>query len=422
MALYSDGMADRDVHVLIGSAVLSLPAHARYRLAADDAGVHILPLDTASRALLTRKPPIMTDLADIAAKLGMRVSAAPKPAEPPPPVEPVVRSRAIRPEDITEMIGQDRVRVQMMLAAQAAMAEREHGAPDAMPPHTLLSGPRGTGKTTLAKITASLIGGQLVETTASAVNDVPVLARKLASLADDDVLFIDEIHGLKRPAQELLYTAMEDGTISMRAGQGVDVKTVNVQLKRFCLIGATTIQGLLEGPMLDRFGLVGKLVYYRDDELQAIITKRAEKLSTKIDDDAAAMLASRSKGTARIAVRLLDQCRSYVVGMQRTTDVLITVANVEDVLQLHDIDALGLESDERDILAALCRPEHNGRGISVDAISALTGLEDATVKQIEPLLLRLGLMVRTSRGRKATKAGFEHLGVDPPADAGFDVA
>lgn len=421
MALYSDGTADRDVHVLIGRSVVSLPGRARCRVVVRDDGVSILPLDPASRALLTRKPPTMTDLSDIAAKLGMRVSAQPKP-EPAPEPEPVVKSRAMRPEDITEMVGQDRVRVQMMLAAQAAMAEREHGAPDAMPPHTLLSGPRGTGKTTLAKITASLIGGQLVETIASAVNDVPVLARKLATLQDDDVLFIDEIHGLKRPAQELLYTAMEDGTISMRTGQGIDVKTVNVQLKRFCLIGATTIQGLLEGPMLDRFGLVGRLVYYSDSELTTIITKRAEKLSTKIDDDAAAMLATRSKGTARIAVRLLDQCRAYVVGMQRTTDVLITVTNVEDVLALHEIDALGLESDERDILAALCNPEHNGRAIGIETLSQLTGLEEVTVKAIEPLLLRLKLMIRTSRGRKATKAAYEHLGIDAPADAGFDVA
>jgi Holliday junction DNA helicase RuvB len=403
-----------------GSAYLRLPLGS-YRVEQQGRGVTVLPQDQRSLDAIRREPPMTTELAEIAAHLGMRVSAAPKPVPESTP-QPTVRSKAIRPVDITEMIGQDRVRVQMMLAAQAAMAEREAGNLDAMPPHMLLSGPSGTGKTTLAKILASTIGGQLVETIASAVDDVKTLARELAKLQDNDVFFIDEIHGLHRPPQELLYTAMEDGAISMRTGQGVDVKTTRVQLNKFVLVGATTVQGKLEAPMIARFGLVGKLVYYRDDELAQIILNRAEKLSTKIDEDAAILLATRSKGTARIATRLLDQCRGYVVGMQRSTEAVITVEAAEKTLSLHDIDALGLEMDERDVLAALCNPEHNGRPIGIEPLAQLCGMEEITVKELEPLLLRLKLMMRTSRGRKPTKLAYEHLGIDPPADAGFDIA
>jgi Holliday junction DNA helicase RuvB len=392
----------------------------RYRIADSGGQVTVTPLNTASLHRYNREGlSTMTELADIAKKLGMRVSATakPKPAE----QAPAVKSKAIRPEDITEMVGQDKVRVQMMLEAQAAMTEREEGSETAMPPHTLLSGPRGTGKTTLAKITASLIGGRLVETTASAVSEVKVLARKLGTLEDNDVLFIDEIHGLPRTAQELLYTAMEDGVISVKAGEGADVKTINVQLKRFVLVGATTILGKLEGPMVSRFGLVGKLTYYRDDELLTIITRAAEKRRTKIDDDAASALAVRSKGTPRIALSLLAKCRAYVIGMNRTSDVPITLPDVDSTLALHGVDELGLESDERAVLDALCSPVNAGRPMGVKNVAAVTGMDESTVEQIEPLLLRLALMVRTSRGRKATKSGYVHMKLEPPVDAGIEM-
>jgi Holliday junction DNA helicase RuvB len=388
----------------------------------------VTPLNTESARRYHREGlSTMTELADIAKKLGMRVSAAPKP-KPAQKTEPV-KSKAMRPDDIAEMIGQDQVRVQMMLEAQAAMTEREEwvssegksGSEHAMPPHTLLSGPRGTGKTTLAKITASLIGGQLIETTASAVTDVKVLGRKLASLDHDDVLFIDEIHGLSQSAQELLYTAMEDGVIHIKAGEGADVKTVVRQLNRFVLVGATTIQGKLEGPMIDRFGLVGKLVYYSDAELLQIITKAAEKRRTKIDEDAATALAIRSKGTPRIALSLLSKCRSYVIGMNRSSDIPVTRADVDSALELHGVDKLGLESDERAVLRALCAEANAGRPMGIKNIAAVTGMEEVSVEQIEPLLLRLELMVRTSRGRKATKEGYEHMGMKPPVDAGVDI-
>lgn len=412
--------SDQPIYVIVGARVVTIPP-GNFSVRHNGEQVTVKPLDPdAARHL--RKGLRMTELADIAARLGMRVSAQPKPAPEPEPVEVV--SKAPRPVDIVEMIGQDTARVQMMLDAQAALTEREHGDPDAMPAHTLLSGPPGTGKTTLAKIIAHLLGGRLVETTASAVRDVKVLVRELAKLRDDDVFFVDEIHGLPRPAQELLYTAMEDGTISVQAGEGADVTVVPVQLKRFMLVGATTIRGKLEGPILDRFGLICELTYYDEPELRTIISGAASKQPgylCKIDDDAVEMLASRAKGTPRVALSLLKRARTYVFGINRVTDLPVTCADVETALKLAKIDNLGLEEIERSILRALCAPHNQGRGMSIENIAAMTGLEDDTVKQIEPLLIRLGLMVRTSRGRKATKEGYQHIGVRPPVDAGIEL-
>ena len=364
----------------------------------------------------------MTELSDIAAKLGMRISAAPtpKPAEEPKPVV----SKAPRPGDITVMVGQDGVRTQMMLDARSAMIRRASGDGDADPSHVLLTGPRGLGKTTLAKLTAGITGGRLVETTASAVNDPRVLARKLAELGDNDVLFIDEIHGLKREVQEsVLYNAMEDRVIHVKSGDGVDATTVSVALKRFVLIGATTDEGLLEAPFVDRFPLKCSLSYYTDDELCQIVVGAAESMRIKIDGDAAQVLASRSKGTPRIALNLLTHVWSYVVAMNDGTDVPVTPLDVDTALStVHKIDGLGLDVKDRAVLLALCARRNQGRPMGIENLVACTGIESATVKyEIEPLLLRFGLMVRTSRGRRATKAGYRHVGVTPPVDAGVDV-
>jgi Holliday junction DNA helicase RuvB len=412
--------SDQPIYVLVGHRVVTIPP-GNFSVRHNGERLTVKSLDRPAGRLLKRGLE-MTDLSEIAARLGMRVSAQPKPAPAPEPVE--VASKAPRPVDIVEMVGQDTARVQMMLDAQSALTEREHGDPDAMPAHTLLSGPPGTGKTTLAKIIARILGGRLIETTASAVKDVKVLARELAKLRDDDVFFVDEIHGLPRPAQELLYTAMEDGTISVQAGEGVDVTVVPVRLNRFMLVGATTIRGKLEGPILDRFGLICELTYYSEKELRTIISGAASKqpgYRCKIDDDAVEMLASRAKGTPRIALSLLKRARTYVFGMNRVTDLPVTCPDVETALQLAKIDNLGLEEIERSILRALCAKHNQGRGMSIENIAAVTGLEDDTVKQIEPLLIRLGLMVRTSRGRKATKEGYEHIGERPPVDAGIAV-
>lgn len=417
---YAQG--DQPIRVLVDEhRVMTIPP-GNFSVRRNGDQLTVKSLD-ASAAEELRKGLKMTDLADIAARLGMRISAQPKP-EPAPDPAPTVTSKAPRPTDIVEMVGQDTARVQMMLDAQAALTEREHGYPEAMPADTLLSGPPGTGKTTLAKIAAHILGGRLIETTASAVKDVKVLARELAKLQDDDVFFIDEIHGLPRVAQELLYTAMEDGTISVQAGEGADVTVVPVQLKRFMLVGATTIRGKLEGPILDRFGLILELTYYTEQELRTIISGAASKQREylcKIDDDAVEMLASRAKGTPRIALGLLKRARTFVFGMNRVTDLPVTCADVETALELAKIDNLGLEEVERSILRALCAKHNQGRGMSIENIAAVTGLEDDTVKQIEPLLIRLGLMVRTSRGRKATKAGYLHIGERPPVDAGIAV-
>lgn len=425
MVAYS--RADQPIRVLVGRRVVTIPpGHFSVRVhGARGTEITVKALDSESaRELRKGKGKLeMTELADIAAKLGMRVSAQPKPEpKPEPETAPEEITKVTRPTDIVEMVGQDATRVQVMLEAQAALVEREHGRADAMPAHTLLSGPPGTGKTTLAKIIAYLLGGRLVETTASAVKEVRVLARELAKLQDDDVLFIDEIHRLPPLAQELLYTATEDGKISVQVGEGADVSVVPVKLKRFVLVGATTIKGKLEGPMLDRFGLIGTLGYYRVDELTTIIQKAAakyDKYRCKIDDDAAALLASRAKDTPRVALNLLKKARTYTFGMHRTTDVPITLEAVESTLKLHKVDSRGLDEDERSVLRAVCARHNQGRGLGVENIASATGLEIDTVKRIEPLLIRFELMVRTSRGRKGTKAGYQHIGLEPPPDAGI---
>ncbi len=358
--------------------------------------------------------PQPSDLTNVAARLGLRVSAkSPKPA---PSPRPVAKSRAVRPEDIAEMVGNDSARVQLMVAARSAMTRREHGEELAMPPHTLLTGPKGTGKTTLAKIMAGLLGGELVEVISSAVKDIRVLGRTLAELTDDSVFFIDEIHALPDAAQELLYTAMEDGVISIRAGEGRDVSTRQVQLKRFVLVGATTIQGLINGPMLDRFGLIAHTELSTDEQLTEIIGQVAGKQSLKLDDDAAAVLATRSKGTPRVALNLLSKARDFAFGMAETTDVPITVDDVHQALELAGLDSLGLDRDERAVLRALCK-HATTRGMGVDNVAAAAGLERETVWGIEPLLIRLELMVRTPHGRRPTRAGYVHLDIEPPADA-----
>lgn len=424
MVAYS--RADQPIRVLVGGRVVTIPpGHFSVRVQGTELTVKSLDSDSAAQLRKRKGRLEVTELADIAAKLGMRVSAQPKPEPKPEPksaAEDV--SKVSRPTDIVEMVGQDQVRVQVMLGAQAALVEREHGRPDAMPPHTLLSGPPGTGKTTLAKMIAYLLGGRLVETTASAVKEVRVLARELAKLQDDDVLFVDEIHDLPRPAQELLYTAMEDGRISMQAGEGADVTVVSVKLKRFVLVGATTIIGKLEGPFLDRFGLIGTLDYYKVDELITIIRNAAAKYDDyrcKLDDDAAALLASRAKETPRVALNLLSKARTFTFGMYRTTDMPIMTEAVESTLRLHRIDSRGLGEDERKVLGAVCARHNQGRGLGVENIASATGLAVDTVKRIEPLLIRFELMVRTSRGRKGTKDGYRHIGLEPPPDAGIAV-
>jgi Holliday junction DNA helicase RuvB len=308
------------------------------------------------------------------------------------------------------MIGQETIRVQLAMKLQAAKARGEQ------PPHILFHGPSGLGKTTLAEIVAAETGGQLVRTTASAVNSPFKIAKELAQLRDGDVIFIDEVHGLSKITMELLYTAMEDGRIEVSSGKGDRTKSISVVLKAFVLVAATTAPGKLEPAFRGRFGFVASLEYYSDEDLGRIIERVAAKKvaagkGLPLAAGAALALGRRSRGTPRHALHLLKSASDYATVMG---DPVIDEDTVANSLALAGIDSLGLTPDDRRFLQSLC-VDHMGGPVGLANISNSIGVDMPTVVgMIEPFLLRAGLIKRGSRGRMATPAAYQHLGLDAP--------
>ncbi|KHL12822.1 Holliday junction DNA helicase RuvB [Mumia flava] len=316
---------------------------------------------------------------------------------------------ALRPKTLDELIGQERVREQLSLVLTAAKGRGR------TPDHVLLSGPPGLGKTTLAMIIASEMGTSLRLTSGPAIQHAGDLAAILSGINEGDVLFVDEIHRMSRPAEELLYMAMEDFRVDVVIGKGPGATAIPLQIPTFTLVGATTRAGLLPGPLRDRFGFTAQLEYYESAELHRIVDRSAALLGVDVTRDGGMEIASRSRGTPRIANRLLRRVRDYA---EVRGDGTVDLDVAHRALELYEVDRIGLDRLDRSVLEALCR--HFGGGpVGISTLAVAVAEERETVEEVaEPFLVRRGFLARTPRGRIATAAAWEHLGLRPPEGSG----
>ncbi len=316
---------------------------------------------------------------------------------------------ALRPKRLAEFIGQPVVGEQLSLVLEAALARGR------TPDHVLLAGPPGLGKTTLAMIIASEVGGALRLTSGPAITHAGDLAAILSGVQEGDVLFIDEIHRLARPAEEMLYLAMEDFRVDVVVGKGPGATSIPLTLPRFTVVGATTRSGLLPAPLRDRFGFTGHLDFYSEADLRSVLTRSARLLGAELDARAAAEIATRSRGTPRIANRLLRRVQDWaqVRGSGR-----LDLDAARAALTVFEVDSRGLDRLDRSVLRALCE-RFGGGPVGLSTLAVAVGEERETVEEVaEPFLVREGLLARTARGRVATDEGFAHLGLVPPGREG----
>lgn len=312
----------------------------------------------------------------------------------------------LRPKSLDEFVGQKDLKEKLGIVLEAARRRGE--AVD----HLLFAGPPGLGKTTLSTIIASEMGVRLHITSGPALERPGDLAAILTKLEAGDVLFIDEIHRLSRSVEEILYPAMEDFQLDIVVGKGPAASSIRLSLPRFTLVGATTRTGMITGPLRDRFGLVARLDFYEADEIEAIVSRAAHILQVDIDIEGTKEIALRSRGTPRIANRLLRRVRDF--SQVRGTGV-IDVDTARSGLELFGVDHRGLDKLDRAILSALCR-QFSGRAVGLSTLAISIGEQPETVEDVyEPFLIRQGLIARTPRGRVAMAAAFEHLGMVAPA-------
>ncbi|HVQ88318.1 MAG TPA: Holliday junction branch migration DNA helicase RuvB [Actinomycetes bacterium] len=312
---------------------------------------------------------------------------------------------ALRPKRLDEFVGQTRVREQLDLVLQAAQGRG--GTPD----HVLLSGPPGLGKTTLAMIISAELGMPMRLTSGPAIQHAGDLAAVLSSLSEGEVLFLDEIHRMARPAEEMLYLAMEDFRVDVVVGKGPGATAIPLDLPPFTLVGATTRAGLLPGPLRDRFGFTGHLDFYDPEELERVLTRSAELLQVPLDPAGAAEIAGRSRGTPRVANRLLRRVRDYA---EVRGSGVVDLATAKAALEVYEVDAIGLDRLDRGVLEVLVK-RFGGGPVGLGTLAVAVGEERETVEEVaEPFLVRRGLLARTPRGRVATPAAWSHLGLTPP--------
>ena len=313
--------------------------------------------------------------------------------------------RALRPKELEDYVGQEKIREQLDIFINAAKKRKEPLD------HLLLFGPPGLGKTTLAHIIANEMGVNLKQTSGPVLEKTGDLAALLSNLEANDVLFIDEIHRISPVIEEILYPAMEDYRLDIMIGEGPSARSVKLDLPPFTLIGATTRAGMLTNPLRDRFGIVSRLEFYSSDELARIVLRSAGLLETKIDNDGALELAKRSRGTPRIANRLLRRVRDYAE-IKADGDINTSIAN--QALKMLDVDLIGLDLMDRTFLKAIIE-KFSGGPVGLDNLAAAIGEEKETIEDvIEPYLIQQGFLMRTPRGRVATPQTYKHFGIKMP--------
>jgi Holliday junction DNA helicase RuvB len=314
---------------------------------------------------------------------------------------------SLRPSRFSEMVGQRKLIEKLKIAVEAA--RNRGGAMD----HALVYGPPGLGKTTLAYVIANELGVEVRVTSGPVLEKPADLGGLLTNLGEREVLFIDEIHRMNRVVEEHLYSAMEDYALDIMIDSGPSARSYRISLEKFTLIGATTRLGLLSEPMRSRFGMIDRLDLYDDDDLCAIVTRAAKILDIRLDPDGASEIASRSRGTPRVALRLLKRARDFA---ETRADGIISRSVAQDALHLHEIDAFGLDEMDRRLLILMI-DKFSGRPVGLNNIAAALGEDSDTIEDVyEPFLIQQGFLMRTPRGRQVTPRAYEHLGMEPPQD------
>jgi len=316
---------------------------------------------------------------------------------------------ALRPKNLKEFVGQRRVADQLDLLLSAA---RNRNTPA---DHVLLSGPPGLGKTTLAMIIAAEMNAPFRITSGPAIQHAGDLASILSSLVEGEILFLDEIHRMSRPAEELLYLAMEDFRVDVIVGKGAGATAIPLELPHFTLVGATTRAGLLPSPLRDRFGFTAQLDFYDDDELSVIVKRSAGLMNIEIDEQAVSELGARSRGTPRVANRLLRRVRDFA---EVHANGRVGIGEAKSALEMYEVDAIGLDRLDRAVLDAIVK-KFSGGPVGISTLAMAIGEEAETIESLaEPFLVRMGFISRSPRGRIATAAGYAHLGlVQPKSEA-----